>query len=167
VQIRDDVHETVRLLVSKEKLLGKTTKSLGLIPIAGKPLHIGHWKLIEKAAEENTTVVIYTTTSDRAKRGEFPIKGDDFVHFWTDIFLPVLPKNVRVKFVDSPVRAIMHELEWLEQSLVQDKQNVPNINLYSDKVDVETNFKDEDLKKYPELLIAGKIKKVELIAYPR
>lgn len=159
-QIKDDIHETVRLLVSKEKLLGKNTKNLGLIPIAGKPLHIGHWKLIEKASQENDSVVIYTSTSDRVKKGEFPIKGDDFVNFWTDIFLPTLPKNVRAKFVDSPVRAIMHELQWLEQSLVQDKQNVPNVNLYSDKEDVETNFKDEDLKRYPKLLASGKIKKV-------
>ena len=160
VQIKDDVHDTVRLLASKRVLLGTGSTTLGLIPIAGKPLHIGHWKLIEKAAKENDTVVVYTSSSDRIKKGEFPIKGDDFVQLWSDIFIPHLPKNVRVKFVDSPVRSVMHELGWLEQTVVQDQAKVPVVSLYSDKDDVEVNFKDEDLKKYPSLLASGKIKKV-------
>ena len=160
VQIKDDIHDTIRLMTSKQGLLGSTGKTLGLIPIAGKPLHIGHWKLIEKAANENDRVIVYTSSSDRIKKGEFPIKGDDFVKLWSDVFIPSLPKNVKVKFVDSPVRAVMHELGWLEQRLTQDAADMPTINLYSDKDDVEINFKDEDLKKYPELLAANKIKKV-------
>jgi hypothetical protein len=160
VQIKDDIHDTIRLMTSKQGLLGTTGNTLALIPIAGKPLHIGHWKLIEKAANENDRVIVYTSSSDRIKKGEFPIKGDDFVKLWSDVFIPSLPKNVKVKFVDSPVRAVMHELGWLEQRLTQDAANVPIINLYSDKDDVETNFKDEDLKKYPSLLSANKIKKV-------
>jgi hypothetical protein len=160
VQIKDDIHDTIRLMTSKQGLLGSTNKTLGLIPIAGKPLHIGHWKLIEKAANENDRVIVYTSSSDRIKKGEFPIKGDDFVKLWSDVFIPSLPKNVKVKFVDSPVRAIMHELAWLEQRLTQDAADMPTINLYSDKDDVEINFKDEDLKKYPALLAANKIKKI-------
>ena len=160
VQIKDDIHDTIRLMTSKQGLLGTTGKTLALIPIAGKPLHIGHWKLIEKAANENDRVIVYTSSSDRIKKGEFPIKGDDFVKLWSDVFIPELPKNVKVKFVDSPVRAVMHELGWLEQRLTQDAAAMPTISLYSDKDDVETNFKDEDLKKYPSLLAANKIKKV-------
>jgi len=123
-------------------------------------LHIGHWKLIEKAANENDNVVVYTSTTDRVRKGEFPIYGDDFVQIWSDMLIPSLPKNVKVKFVDSPLRSVMHELGWFEQRLTQDAANVPTINLYSDKEDVETNFKQEDLNKYPELLKAGKIKKI-------
>ncbi len=160
VQINDDIHDTVRLLVAKRDTLGADTKTLGLIPIAGKPVHLGHWQLIEKAAQENDNVVVYTSSSDRIKPGEFPIKGDDFIQIWSDILIPALPKNVKVKFVDSPVRSVMHELQWLEQLTAQDHANVPSVKLYSDKEDVETNFKDEDLKKYPELLAAGKIAKV-------
>lgn len=160
VQINDDIHDTIRLLVSKQELLGTESKTLGLIPIAGKPLHIGHWKLIELAAKQNDSVVIYTSSNDRVRKGEFPIKGDDLVRFWTDFFVPILPKNVKVKFVDSPVRSVMHELGWLEQTLSQDKAEVPIVNLYSDAEDVESNFKDEDLKKYPSLLALDKIKKV-------
>lgn len=160
VQMMDDVHDTVRLLVGKEKTLGKDTKTIGLIPIAGKPLHIGHWKLIEKAADENDNVIVYTSLSDRAKKGEFPIYGEDFITIWSDIFIPALPNNVKVKFVDSPVRSVMHELGWLEQSLTQDAANVPSIKLYSDKDDVDVNFKDEDLNKFPTLLGSNKIEKV-------
>jgi len=160
VQINDDIHDTIRLLATKRELLGTENKTLGLIPIAGKPLHIGHWKLIELAAKQNDAVVIYTSSSDRVRKGEFPIKGDDFVRFWTDFFIPVLPKNVKVKFVDSPVRSVMHELGWFEQTLSQDNADVPVVNLYSDSEDIESNFKDEDLKKYPNLLALDKIKKV-------
>jgi hypothetical protein len=160
VQIKDDIHDTIRLMVGKEKLLGRESKTLGMIPIAGKPVHIGHWKLIEKAAAENDAVVVYTSSSDRIKTGEYPIKGDDFVRIWSDLLIPALPKNVKVKFVDSPVRSTMHELGWLEQLVVQDRAKVPTVNLYSDAADVELNFKDEDLKKYPYLLAAGKVKKV-------
>lgn len=160
VQIKDDIHDTIRLMISKQALLGSSTKTIALIPIAGKPLHIGHWKLIEKAANENDNVVVYTSSSDRAKKGEFPIYGDDFIKIWSDILIPALPKNVKVKFVDSPVRAVMHEIGWFEQRLSQDAANVPTINLYSDKEDVETNFKNEDLQKFPALLKADKINKI-------
>ncbi len=160
VQIKDDIHDTIRLLISKESLIGKKTSSIGLIPIAGKPLHIGHWKLIEKAASENQRVVVYTSTSDRVKKGEFPIYGEDFIKIWTDIFVPALPKNVKVKFVDSPVRAVMHEISWFEQRATQDAVSSPTINLYSDESDIDVNFKDEDLQKFPTLIKAGKIKKV-------
>lgn len=160
VQIMDDIHDTVRLIVGKEKTLGRDTKTLGLIPIAGKPLHIGHWKLIEKAAAENDNVVVYTSLSDRVKKGEFPIYGEDFITIWSDILIPALPNNVKVKFVDSPVRSVMHELGWLEQSMSQDAADVPAAKLYSDKDDVDVNFKDEDLKKFPTLLGANKIEKV-------
>jgi hypothetical protein len=160
VQIKDDIHDTIRLMTSKQQLLGKSGKTIALIPIAGKPLHIGHWKLIEKAASENDSVVVYTSSSDRAKKGEFPIYGDDFVQIWSDILIPALPKNVKVKFVDSPVRSVMHELGWFEQRITQDAAAVPTINLYSDKEDIETNFKNEDLQKYPALLKADKINKI-------
>lgn len=160
VQIKDDIHDTVRLMASKQNLIGSATKTIALIPIAGKPLHLGHWKLIEKAAAENDNVVVYTSSSDRLRKGEFPIYGDDFIQIWSDILIPALPKNVKVRFVDSPIRSVLHELGWFEQRLTQDAAGVPIVNLYSDKDDIETNFKDEDLKKYPALLNAGKIKKI-------
>ena len=151
LQVRDDIHDTLRLLLSKQKLLGSGTKTLGLVPIAGKPLHLGHWKLIEKAAKENDNVIVYTTIKDRIKSGEFPIKGADFMKIWHDIFIPALPKNVKVKFMESPVRAVMHELGWLEQTATQDAAKTPTVSLYSDSSDVETNFPDEEVKKYPHL----------------
>lgn len=159
-QINDDIHDTVRLLVSKRDLTGDSSSTLALIPIAGKPVHLGHWKLIEKAAKENERVVVYTSSSDRVRKGEFPIKGEDFVQIWSDILIPNLPKNVSVKFVDSPVRACLHELAWLEQKAAIDKDDVPTVSLYSDKEDVEANFKDSDLEKYPTLLSGGKVRKV-------
>ena len=158
LQIRDDIHETLRLLISKGHLLGGSdTKSIGLIPIAGKPLHLGHWKLIEKAAKENNVVVVYTSDKDRVKSGEFPIYGKDFVKFWTDIFIPNLQKNVKVKIVDSPFRAVIHELGWYEQTSTQDLAEPPTINIYSDQKDAEENFPSSELVKFSTLTQKGKI----------
>ena len=159
-QIREDAHETLRLVVGKMRLLNGASNSVGLVPIAGKPVHIGHWKLIEAAARENDRVVVYTTFKDRNEPGEFPIKGSDFVYFWHDFFIPKLPANVIVKFVDSPVRAILHEIGWFEQSTTQDGAPVPIVNLYSDASDILTNFKDTDLSKYPTIFASGKLNRV-------
>ena len=157
LQVRDDIHETLRLMVSKRELLGHETKRIGLIPIAGKPLHLGHWKLIEKAASENDVVIVYTSDKDRVKKNEFPIYGKDFLKFWTDIFIPSLPKNVKVKIADSPVRAVSHELGWFEQSATQDKAEVPTVKIYSDQKDAEDNFSSQELSKYSTLNKLGKI----------
>lgn len=159
-QIRDDAHETLRLMVGKRDAIGVGTKTIGLIPIAGKPLHIGHWKLIERAAGECDRVIVYTTSKDRAEKGQVPISGADFVYFWHDFFIPALPKNVKVRFVDSPVRSVMHELGWFEQSATKDSEDVPTVKLYSDVSDVDANFPDADLGKFPTLKTAGKIQKV-------
>ena len=159
-QIRDDAHETLRLMVGKRDAIGVGTKTIGLIPIAGKPLHIGHWKLIERAANECDRAIVYTTSKDRAERGQVPISGSDFVYFWHDFFIPALPKNVTVKFVDSPVRAVMHEVGWFEQSVTKDGESSPSVRLYSDVSDVETNFPDSDLNKFPTMVSTGKIQKV-------
>lgn len=159
-QIREDAHETLRLMVCKLRLLGGATNSIGLIPIAGKPVHAGHWKLIEMAAQNNDRVVVYTTAKDRNEPGEFPINGSDFVYFWHDFFIPKLPSNVMVKFVDSPVRAILHEIGWFEQSATQDGVIVPTVNLYSDASDILTNFADLDLAKHPVVFSSGKLKRV-------
>ena len=159
-QIRDDAHETLRLMVGKRDAIGVGTKTIGLIPIAGKPLHIGHWKLIERAAAECDRVIVYTTSKDRAEKGQVPISGADFVYFWHDFFIPALPKNVKVRFVDSPVRAVLHELSWFEQSATKDSEDVPTVKLYSDVSDVDANFPDADLGKFPTLKSTDKIQKV-------
>jgi hypothetical protein len=147
-------------MVGKRDAIGVGTKTIGLIPIAGKPLHIGHWKLIERAANECDRAIVYTTSKDRAERGKVPISGSDFVYFWHDFFIPALPKNVTVKFVDSPVRAVMHEVGWFEQSVTKDGESSPSVRLYSDVSDVETNFPDSDLNKFPTMVSTGKIQKV-------
>lgn len=160
LQIRDDIHETVRLIIGKEHSLGKNSKSVGVIPIAGKPLHIGHWKLIELASIQNDKVVIYTSLANRGRAGEVFISGKSFAYFWNEYFMPILPKNVSVKFSPSPLRSAVHDIGWLEQILTQDKKDVPSINLYSDEVDIGGNFKDEELaNNFPAMWKQNKIEK--------
>jgi hypothetical protein len=139
-------------MLGKMRTIGSESKSLGIVPIAGKPVHLGHWKLIELAARENERVIVYTSLKDRKRTGEAYVSGKTFTKFWNEFFIPALPNNVKVKFVDSPVRYAIFEMGWLEQVFTQDKTQVPTVRLYSDDHDVEGNFKDEELqKKYPTL----------------
>jgi len=160
IQIRDDAHETARVMISKSKTLGVSPKTIGVIPIAGKPLHIGHWKLIELASKENDRVVVYTSLADRNRKNELHVSGQTFAYFWNEFFIPQLPKNVKVKFTDSPVRHSIFELKWFEQLLTQDNIDVPMVKLYSDDHDVEGNFDGEQLEKYaPTMVKTNRIEK--------
>ena len=155
IQRWDDVHETLRLLLSKTRLLSGCD-TLGIVPIGGKPFHLGHWKLIQLAANENDRVIIYTSLKDRARKNEAFVDGNKIAHIWDQYIIPSLPKNVIVKFVDSPVRESLFELRWLEQWLSQDLIPSPYVKLYSDTDDVLSNFPEELLlKNAPNLTNMG------------
>ena len=48
---------------------------IGLVPVSAKPYHAGHHYLIETAASKNDKVIVYASTSDRKRKGEFPVSG--------------------------------------------------------------------------------------------
>ena len=50
---------------------------IGLVPMSAKPFHEGHMALIRKAADECKQVIILVSTSDRARKGEITIYGED------------------------------------------------------------------------------------------
>lgn len=116
---------------------------IGLVPLAAKPFHEGHNRLIEIAAEENDSVLLFVSDGDRIRPDEFPIKGNDMVKVWHEILKNLLPENVELVFTSNPVTEVYKKLEQLNDSKSLDK-----INIYSDEEDVAKNYPDKRINKY-------------------
>lgn len=149
----DDLMLAGKFLIQRHVFSGKNTETLGLVPMAGKPVHLGHWKLISLASKENNNVVVFISDKDRIKKGEYPITRNQMVQIWNEILKSHLPKNVKIKFVDSPVAAVRYMLLDLDK----DANESPTINIYSDVDDIKSYDSDEFKSKYKNLFNLNKI----------
>ena len=84
---------------------------IGLVPMSAKPFHEGHMSLIRKASDECKEVIIYVSTSDRKRKGEITIFGEDMAIIWETIISKYLPHNVRCEYGGSPVGNVYKVLE--------------------------------------------------------
>ena len=116
---------------------------IGLVPISAKPYHSGHHALVTKAASENDQVILFISTTDRKRKGEFPILGDDMREIWVNYLEPILPSNVATIYGGSPVRNVYEELEKANNLDSEDIYTV-----YSDPVDTARNYSEPYLQKY-------------------
>ena len=118
--------------------------TIGLIPVSGKPYHAGHHFLVEKAAAENDEVVLFVSTSDRLRKGEFPIYGADMQRVWREELEGIMPSNVRIEYGGSPVRKVFDtvgeacKIDGVEETYV----------IYSDPTDTAQNYPQASRDKY-------------------
>ena len=125
-----------------------TSKRVGLIPVSGKPYHAGHHYLVERAASENEEVILFVSTSDRKRKGQFPILGTDMQRVWQEELEQILPGNVRVEYGGSPVAKVYDvignacEIEGTEETYV----------VYSDPEDTAQNYPQSSRDKYMQPL---------------
>ena len=91
---------------------------IGLVPISAKPFHEGHMSLIRKASDECKKVIVYVSTSDRKRKGEITIFGEDMLAIWENILSKYLPSNVSCVYGGSPVGNVYKKLE--EAALIND-----------------------------------------------
>jgi len=124
---------------------------IGLIAMAAKPLHAGHFGLIVRAATENDEVNLYVSTGDRIKRGEYPITGSQMLKVW-GILLQIMPGNVNIYYVDNPTRAVYEQLGTEEERLADGDWDVAEYRVYSDPVDLTTNYTTSSMEKYFPLM---------------
>jgi len=80
--------------------------TFGLVPMSAKPFHKGHMFLIQKALEKCDEVIVYVSISDRARKGETTIYGEDMQFIWESIITKYLPENVTCIYGGSPVGKI-------------------------------------------------------------
>jgi len=84
---------------------------IGLVPMSAKPFHEGHMSLIRKASDECKEVIVFVSTSDRKRKGEISIFGEDMLRIWEDILVKYLPNNITCIYGGSPVRKVYEKLE--------------------------------------------------------
>ena len=122
-------------------------KKIGLVPMSAKPLHLGHWMLINIASQENDEVNLFVSLSDRDS-----ISGAAMGKIWREVIEPKLPNNVKIEFPVSPVRAVYEKLGEANESGSHDV-----FSIYSDPDDMANNYKT--LGKYAGNLVAnGQVK---------
>ena len=113
---------------------------IGLVPMAAKPYHAGHNELVNLAAAENDTVYLFVSTSDRCRKGQIPIYGEDMKNIWCEEIEKVLPKNVIVEYGGSPVRKVIEFLAAAENELNLGKDSQERYSVYSDPSDSYKNY---------------------------
>lgn len=126
-------------------ITGEEVEVIGLVPMSAKPFHEGHMSLIRKASDECNRVIVYVSTSDRKKKGEFPIFGEDMKYIWENILEDSIKNkypNVSFEYGGSPVGKVYEKLK--EANNIQD-ENV--FRVYSDIEDTAKRFP----AKYKEL----------------
>ncbi len=84
---------------------------IGLVPMSAKPFHEGHMSLIKKASDECKEVIVFVSTSDRKRKGEITIFGEDMRFIWQTILTKYLPPNTRCEYGGSPVGKVYEKLE--------------------------------------------------------
>lgn len=125
-----------------------SSKRIALVPVSGKPYHAGHHYLVELASLKNDEVILFVSTSDRMRKGEFPIRGLDMQRVWKEELEPIMPANVRVEYGGSPVRKVYDtignacKLEEVDETYV----------VYSDPTDTAQNYPDKNRDKYMQPL---------------
>lgn len=130
-------------------------KVIALIAGSFKPYTAGHHYLVSNAAQAVDQVLLFVSNRDRARPGEFPITWENSMELvWKNYIENILPPNVKVKYVSTPVRAIYEYL------IAADKKNADNLYVvYSDAEDMAMNYSPASLKKYfPNLSTNKKIK---------
>lgn len=126
-------------------------KVIGLIAGAFKPMTQGHWFLVEKASKECDVVYLYVSNKDRIRKGELPITWEQMKPVWERYLLKVMPSNVKVRFVDLPIKYVM-------DTLIEADADVNNNNtyiIYSDPEDMSKNYNERAQKKYMSRLLAN------------
>lgn len=126
---------------------------IGLVPMSAKPYHAGHHALVTAAASENDSVMLFISTTDRARSGETPIKGSDMQSIWLEHIEGILPSNVTTVYGGSPIRKVYDQL------LQAEGENDGNIYIvYSDPTDTAQNFPEVNRQKYfPNAYADGRV----------
>lgn len=131
---------------------------IGLIPMAAKPYHAGHHSLVQTAAAENDQVLLYISLSDRKRKGELTIRGEDMERIWKEEIEKILPGNVTPVYGGVPVRKVYEILGDAEEKLQMDIEP-PVYTVYSDPTDTARNYSAAYRMKYfPTVASEGYVK---------
>lgn len=122
--------------------------------MSGKPYHVGHDAMVRQASKQCDRVLLFVSTSDRARPGETPILGKDMEQIWKQFIQPTLPRNVEVAYGGSPVGHV-----WKALGKANEDGSEDTYVIFADAADLAQNFTENLLKKYcGNLFDAGQVK---------
>ena len=122
-------------------------RKIGLVPVSGKPYHAGHHALVQAAAAENDRVILFVSTSDRKRKGEFPILGKSMLRIWKEEIEGIMPSNVEIEYGGSPVRKVYMTIE---DACAGDSEDF--FTVYSDPEDTAQNYPVNSRNQYMQPL---------------
>jgi len=134
--------------------------TVGLFALSASPYHVGHEEAVNAAAAQNDVLWVFVSTSDRARKGEATVKGEDKKRSW-EFYEKIIPKNARVELGGSPVRKVWETLG--EADKLGDVKTL--FRIYGGESELAERFNATQLRKYvPGLFERGQ---VELVISPR
>lgn len=149
VMLRDDLMLTAKLLYEEERELRGTR--IGVIPMAGRPVHAGHWRLIKNALAESDTVYLFVSVKGRGECQE-RIEPGQMMKAWKDVLLPRLDSQVVVRFVENPVLDANRFVK--DASRVSDRL----FTFYGDDADVNDRWNKKNLETlFPALVRENRV----------
>jgi hypothetical protein len=138
IQRQEDLFLTTKTQVMKRLEIGtRSGISLGIYVLAGKPVHNGHWQMIDLATRECDESLIITST---AGRDELP--PGSMIDAWKSVLEPQLhkdyPNATLIITSESPLSIAVGKMRQL-------KSVVSNFNFYSDAEDASGKYSIENL----------------------
>jgi len=121
---------------------------IGLVPMSAKPFHDGHMFLIRKASDQCKNVIVFVSISDRKRKGEITIFGEDMKYIWENILERSIKDkygNVKFEYGGSPVGKVYKKLQEANE-ILSDKV----YSVYSDAEDTMKNYSHAARVKYFE-----------------
>jgi hypothetical protein len=157
ITMQEDVISNARNVAGKRASAGIERQGdvveIGVVPMAVKPLHKGHWEVIKQAAEQNDKVFLIVSAKAR-ESGGIEISGSDMIKIWKRYLEPVLPPNVDISYSGEPVADA--------KGAIRAYSNDPEVyfKLYAGQDDAD-RVSDQVLEKdYPVQYPAGRVKGV-------
>lgn len=161
IVLQDDLFLTTKLMYERYKSVSKNSSTLGIFVMSGKPVHEGHWKMIQKAAIENDSVMVFVSVKDR-KTDDTKIMGEDVLGIWKDNLMKHLPKNVTIRFSDNPYLDAVHEVRAFHENPSYSKLK---FSFYTASDDVVERWGHETfIKEFSVLYNTGRVR---LASVPR
>jgi len=157
INIQDDAISSARNLVGRRVAVGSNKRkeriNIGIVPMAVKPIHKGHWQVIKQAASENDKVFLIVSAKSRDSAG-VQISGSDMIKIWKRYLEPILPPNVDISYSGEPVG----DTRGAIRSYANDSEVF--FRLYTGEDDKD-RFSEESLMKfYPTQYASGRLEPV-------
>ena len=104
---------------------------IGIVPGAMKPVHKGHWRLIEQASQECDEVKVFTSFKDRGTASnQLLVTGKAMQEVWETCLSSLLPSNVSYEFVTNPITNMFELIEGEhEYRIYTDPQDAKRFSL--------------------------------------